>query len=309
MKAFQTVLVALPLAAAAVPACAKPLNALGITVPSFSNPYFTSLLAGAKAKALAINPGVKVLSESPEYDLSKQAAIFDTFRSAHVDAIVIAATDAKADTPLVKQAEAAGIVVIGADSPVPGVDAGVLTDNEQLGREVCGAMVKRLGGKGDVVILNGQSVAPIIARVKGCHEALAGVPGIKVLSDDQNGGSSRSGGLDVMQGLLTRFPHIDAVFAINDQEAIGASLAAKQQHRTDPVFYGADGAPDAVEAIKDSSSAFVATGAQDPYAIGARAVAIAADLLNGKKPAQTIEMLQPTLVTRETVGSYKGWAK
>ena len=308
MKAIQAAGVTVMLATA-MPASAKPLDAIGITVPSFSNPYFTSLAAGAKAKAIAINPDIKVLAESPEYDLSKQSAIFDTFLSAHVDAIVIAATDAKADTPLVKRAEAAGIVVVGADSPVPGVDAGVLTDNEQLGREVCGDMAKHVGGKGDVVILNGQSVAPIIARVKGCKEALAQSPGIKILSDNQNGGSSRSGGLDVMQGLLTRFPHIDAVFAINDQEAIGASLAARQQHRTDPVFYGADGAPDAVDAIKDKSSAFVATGAQDPYAIGARAVAIAADMLNGKKPAQTIELLQPVLVTRQTVDSYKGWAK
>ena len=308
MNAFRSASLAL-LLFAATPAWAKSLNTVGITVPSFSNPYFISLAAGAKAQAAAINPKVKLLSESPEYDLSKQAAIFDTFISAHVDAIIIAATDAKADAPLVRRAEAAGIVVVGADSPVPGVDAGVLTDNEQLGREVCSDMVKRLGGKGSIIILNGQSVAPIIARVKGCKEALAQSPSVSILSDNQNGGSSRSGGLDVMQGLLTRFPHIDAVFAINDQEAIGASLAARQLHRDDPVFYGADGAPDAIDAIKDHSSHFVATGAQDPYGIGERAVAVANELLNGKPPEQKIEQLQPVLVTRQTVDSYKGWAK
>ena len=55
---------------------------------------------------------------------------------------------------------------------------------------------------------------------------------IKILSDDQNGQGSRDGGLNVMQGLLTRFDKIDAVFAINDPTGIGASLAAKQLNRS-----------------------------------------------------------------------------
>ena len=294
---------------ATAPAQAKELQSLGITVPSLSNPYFTSVAAGAQAEARHINPKVKILSESPEYDLNKQSAIFDTFIAAHVDAIIIAATDAAADAPLVKRAQASGIVVVGADSPVPGVDAAVQTDNVQLGIDVCNDMVKHIGGKGEVVILNGPSVAPILARVKGCKEALAKYPAVKLLSDNQNGKSSRSGGLDVMQSLLTRYQHIDAVFTVNDQEAIGASLAARQLHRTDPLIFGVDGAPDAVAAIKDPATRILATGAQDPYAIAQRAVELAYGIMNGKPPAVRIEQLKPILVTRDNVDSYKGWTK
>lgn len=290
-------------------AYAGELNSLGVTVPSFGNPYFTALVAGARDKAREINPNVKVSGQTPEYDLSKQATLFDQFMSAKVDAIVIAATDAVADGPIVKRAKSAGVVVVAADSSAPGVNAAVETDNVQLGIDTCAYMIDKIGGKGDVVILNGPAVAPILARVKGCKEALAKHPEVHVLSDNQNGKSSREGGLNIMQSLLTRFPHIDGVFAINDQEAIGASLAARQLNRADPVFFGVDGSPDAVAAIKDPATRVLATGAQDPYALGQRAVEIANDILHGKAPAAEVEQLKPVLVTRDNVSTYKGWAR
>jgi ribose transport system substrate-binding protein len=297
------------LAFAGGPVQAKDLTSIGITVPSFANPYFASVVAGAEAQARAINPHVKIESESPEYDLNKQASIFDSFIGNGVNVIIIAATDAVADSPLVKRAEAAGIVVVAADSPVPGVQAAVQTDNVQLGIDVCDDLANKIGGKGDIVILNGPSVAPILARVQGCKQALAAHPDIKIVSDNQNGRATRAGGLDVMESLLTRFGHIDAVFAINDQEAIGASLAAHQLNRTDPVFFGVDGSPDIVTEIKDPSTRILATGAQDPYAIAQRAVVLANEILNGRPPAKTLIKLKPVLVTQTNADSYKGWTK
>ena len=290
-------------------AYAGELNRVGITVPAFSNPYFTALNTGAQDKAREISPKVVISSQSPDYNLGKQAQIFDIFISNKVDAIIIAATDAVADGPQVQRAKAAGIVVVAADSSAPNVDAAIQTDNVQLGIDVCNYMAEKLGKKGDVVILNGPQVAPIIARVKGCKQALAAYPAIHVLSDNQNGKSSRDGGLSVMESLFQRFSHIDAVFAINDNEAIGASLAAHQLHRTDPSFFGVDGSPDAVAAIKDPATRVMATGAQDPYAIGQRAVEVANDLLHGKPPASKVEELKPVLVTQDNVDQYKGWSK
>ena len=294
---------------ASIPAYAGQLDSVGVTVPSFGNPYFAAVVAGVKAKARAINPAVKISSQSPEYDLNKQASIFDTFIASKVNVIVIAATDAAADGPLVKKAKAAGIVVVAADSSAPGVDATIETDNVQLGIDTCTYMARNIRKKGDVVIINGPSVAPIIARVTGCKDALSRYPDVKVLSDNQNGKSSRDGGLDVMQGLLTRFPHIDAVFAVNDQEAIGASLAAHQLRRMDPSFFGVDGSPDAVAAIKDPATRIMATGAQDPYELAQRAVEVADGVLHGKAPSAKIEQLKPVLVTRDNVGTYKGWTR
>ena len=66
----------------------------------------------------------------------------------------------------------------------------------------------------------------MIDRVNGCKKVLGGIPDIKVLSSDQDGKGSRDGGLNVMQGYLTRFPDIKGVFTINDPQAIGSDLAA-----------------------------------------------------------------------------------
>ena len=82
---------------------------------------------------------------------------------------------------------------------------------------------------------------------------LAKKPDIKILSDDQDGKGSREGGLNVMQGHLTRFPTIDAVFTINDPQAIGTDLAAKQLGRSELIITSVDGAPDIEKALKPAT--------------------------------------------------------
>ena len=54
-----------------------------------------------------------------------------------------------------------------------------------------------------------------------------------------------------MQGLLTRFSDLDAVFGANDPMALGAQLAAKQLKRTNIIITGVDGAPDTEKALAD----------------------------------------------------------
>jgi ribose transport system substrate-binding protein len=77
-----------------------------------------------------------------------------------------------------------------------------------------------------------------------------------------------------MTDLLTAFPKIDAVFAINDQTAIGCDLAAKQAQRKVFFIVGVDGAPDVVPSLKDKDSLIVASAAQDRYAMAGKAVEI-----------------------------------
>jgi ribose transport system substrate-binding protein len=158
-----------------------------------------------------------------------------------------------------------------------------------------------------VVIENGPQVSAVIDRVNGCKAEIAKNPGIKLLSYDQDGKGSRDGGMAVMQGFLTRFPKLDGVFAINDPQAIGSDLAAKQFNRSGIVITSVDGAPDAEVALK-SPTALQATASQDPYAMAKEAVTIGYGLMNGKKPADVMTLLKPTLVTRDTVSTYKGWS-
>ena len=91
-----------------------------------------------------------------------------------------------------------------------------------------------------------------------------------------------------MQGYLTRFPKIDAVFAINDPQAVGSDLAAKQLHRKDIVITSVDGAPDIETALR-SDTLVQASASQDPWAMAQTAVSIGYGIMNGKKPANPID--------------------
>jgi ribose transport system substrate-binding protein len=112
-----------------------------------------------------------------------------------------------------------------------------------------------------------------------------------------------------MTDLLTAFPKIDAVFAINDPTAIGCDLAAKQGQRKDFFIVGVDGAPDVVPFLKDKDSLIAASAAQDPYTMAGKAVDIGYGIINGKKPEQELNLIPVDLITKDNVDQYKGWTK
>lgn len=308
MRILSKFLLGTALAASiAMPAAAKDLNKIGISVGLLGNPFFVATIKGIEDAAKKINPNVQVTSVSADYDLNKQVSQIDSFIAAGVDIIMLNAVDAKAIAPAVKKAEAAGVVVAAFDVSAPGADVTVMTNNVKAGEEACNYIVEKIGGKGDVVIINGPASSSIIDRVKGCKDTLAKHSGIKILSDDQNGQGSREGGLAVMQGLLTRFPKIDAVFAINDPTAIGAELAAKQLNRTEFIITAVDGAPDIEKALSGGKSMIKASASQDPYVMAGQALQLGVEVLNGKKPAESTVLLDPKLITSENLKDYKGW--
>jgi ribose transport system substrate-binding protein len=291
------------LALATGTASAKDLKSIGVTLGSLGNPFFVAMTKGITDKA---GPNVKVTTASAEYDLNKQGTQMDNFIASGVDLILLNAADPRAIAPAVKRAQAAGIPVVAVDVAAAGADATVMTDNIKAGEISCAYLADKIDHKGNVVIENGPQVSSVIDRVKGCEQVFAKDPGIKILDKSQDGKGSRDGGLAVMQGYLTRFPDLKGVFCINDPQAVGSDLAAKQLGRTGIVITSVDGAPDIVNALK-SNTLIQASASQDPYAMGQKAVEIGGEILNGKKPANPIILLEPQLITRDNVDQYKGW--
>ena len=272
------------------------------------NPFFIALAKGAEFEAKKTNPNVKVTAVGFDYDLGKQNTQIDNFIAAGIDMILLNTGDPKAIEPAIKRAQAAGIIVVAVDTAAKGANATVETNNTQAGTIACQYLIEKMGGKGDMLIVNGPQVSSVIERVNGCKEVIAKNPGVKLLSFDQDAKGSRDGGLQVTQSLLTRFTKVDGLFAINDPTAIGAELAAKQMQRTSFPITAVDGAPDAETALKDpNSTQFVATASQDPFMMARLAVQEGVDLLNGKKPEKDPLLMDSKLITRENVGDYKGW--
>jgi ribose transport system substrate-binding protein len=308
MKTIGKLLGGAALAALAIaPASAKELNKVGISVGLLGNPFFVATIKGIEDAAKKINPKVQVTSVSADYDLNKQVSQVDSFIAAGVDVIMLNAVDAKAIAPAVKKAQAAGVVVAAFDVSAPGADVTVMTNNVKAGEEACQYLVDHTGGKGNYVILNGPASSSILERVKGCKDVLKQHPDIKILSDDQNAEGSRDGGLKVFQSLLTRFDKVDAVFAINDPTAIGAQLAAKQLNRSEFTITSVDGAPDIEKELGSGTSLIKASASQDPYVMAGQSLQMAAEVLAGKKPAESVVLLDPKLITADNLKSYKGW--
>ena len=290
---------------------ARPLKSIGIAVGDLANPYFVAMERGAKDTANRISGSdVEVTIVSSRYDLNTQVGQIENSVANKVDLILVNAVDPKGIAPALKKARDAGVVVVAVDVGAQGADATVMTDNLMAGAASCDYLAKNLGGKGNVVIINGPPVTAVFDRVNSCKQVLAGYKDIHVLSDNQNAGGSRDGGLTVMANLLTAQSRIDGVFAINDPTAIGAELAIKQAHREDvKLITSVDGAPDAQVALKNRAGIFAETSAQDPYKMAVTAVTVGYEILNGKRPPSATVLLPTRAITKDNVSSYGGWMK
>lgn len=285
------------------------LDSVGVTVGDLSNPFFVVMAQGAEQAAKKIGgDDVRVTVVSSGYDLNQQFNQLENFVAADTDIIVLNASDSKGIRPAVDQARAAGSVVVAVDTGVEAdVDVTVTTNNLQAGEVSCKYIADRLQGKGNVVIVNGPPVTSVIERVDGCLNVLSKYPKLKILSKDQNAEGSRDGGLRVMSDLLTTFPDIDAVFAINDPSGVGADLAANQAKRDDFFIVGVDGAPEAIEAIASEDSIYAATATQDPRGMAETAVQVGNKVRQGQKLESKDILIPVKLITKENVDTAEGW--
>ncbi|WP_375506677.1 ABC transporter substrate-binding protein [uncultured Nostoc sp.] len=287
----------------------RKLRAVGFTVGDLSNPFFVVMGQAVEAEAKRIGgKDVTVIVASSAYDLNQQANQIENFTAANTDIIVLNAADKSGIRPIVERAKQAGRIVIAVDTGAEGgVDATITTNNVQAGEVSCKYIADRLKGKGNVVIVNGPPVDSVIQRVSGCENVLSKYPDIKILSKNQNAEGSRDGGLRVMSDLLTTFPKIDAVFAINDPSGLGAELAANQAQRKEFFIVGVDGAPEAITAIATKNSLYAATATQNPRGMAQKAVQVGNDILNGKKPNNPTILIPVNLITKNNISTEKGW--
>lgn len=284
------------------------ITKIGFTCHTLNNPFFVSMVNGIKAGAEAVGQKVVVTALSADNDLAKQAQQMDDMIAAGNEVILIDAIDHTGIVPAIRRAKEKGIVVVAVNNSADNADATIETDQVQAGFVAGEYVVNRLNGKGNVIIITDDPVSAVVGRVSGFKKALEGNAGITILSDNQNAKGLRDLGYNVMNDLLTAFPNIDAVFCINDPEALGAELAIRQAKRSAEMFcVGIDGSPEAVSGLKDPNSIFAATSAQDPYKMGFDGVKIAWDIMNGNPPKETYILMPTTLITRDNVGTYEGW--
>jgi putative xylitol transport system substrate-binding protein len=210
--------------------------------------------------ALKAHPAVKsglasITVFDGNYDAATQNNQFDTMITEKYDAIIFVPIDAQAGAEAVRKAKAAGIPVVGSNTRVVGNDltSYIGSDDVKSGQMEAEAVIKGIGGKGNVVIIEGPiGQSAQIERRKGNLLALANAPNVKVL-EMKTANWSRAEALSLMENWLTAHPkQIDGVIGQNDEMALGAIEALKAagiEPKSMPTA-GIDGVTDALLAVK-----------------------------------------------------------
>ncbi len=250
---------------------------IGLIVSTLNNPFFVTLKDGAEAAATASGSELIVLDS--QNDPAKELANMEDLITREVDVILINPTDSDAVGNAVKMANDAGIPVITLDRGAAAgeVVAHIASDNVAGGEMAGQFIVEALGGSGKVVELEGiAGTSAARDRGAGFNAAIEGTD-IEVVAR-QVADFDRTMGLTVMENILQAQAEIDAVFAHNDEMALGAQKAVEASGR-DIMIVGFDATDDAVMAVEEGAMA--ATVAQQPAEIGKLGVETALDVIAG----------------------------
>jgi ribose transport system substrate-binding protein len=291
-----------PLASASKP---ERIDQIGLMVQDMSNPFFSAMDKGAQQAAKRI--GATLNTQDAQLDLAAQHNQIDAFIQQGVDLIVISAVDEDGIAPAIQNAKEAGIIVVAVDTPAKGADAVVMTDAVQAGEKSCRYLFEQMGGKGNVLIVDGTPIQTIRDRIEGCNNVLQDYPNIKVVGH-QASENDRASGLAVTTDMLTATPDVQGIFGMNDPSALGAVLAVEQANMSDQVMVtGVDGSPEGVAELERPGSPFIGTATQDPAEMVRRAVQVAQGIVAGNPPKKRTILIPSQLVTRNNVDQYPGW--
>ncbi len=295
------------LAAALLASCGHSGKTIDIALvtKALDSEWWQRVKTGAEQAAHA-EPGVRlaVLAPEREVNIDQQVSILEDQITKHVAALAVAPAGVAEILPVLEKAKAAGIPVIIMDTDInwPSKLSYVGADNKHAGRLAGEYIVKLLGGKGEVAVIRGiLGIATHEDRLAGFREAIAGAPGIDCVAV-QPANSERALGMSVMENLLTTHPGLRAIFATNDQMALGAVEAIAARNLTGKVaVVGVDATGEALRAI--DAGRLAADVAMHPEALGNKAVAAAIQAAKGEQVAKTIDTGE-TLVTKENVKEF-----
>jgi ribose transport system substrate-binding protein len=258
----------------------KPANKkIGMVLSTQNNPFFVSMKAGAEKKAKELGYDLVVVDSGN--DAAKERSNVEDLVQKGVGALIINPTDSAAVVNSIKVANDAKIPVITVDRAANGgnVVTHIASDNVKGGEMAAQFILDKLGGKANIVELQGiPGASATLDRGKGFHNIVDGKAGVKVVAS-QAADFDRTKGLNVMENIIQSTPTFDAVFAHNDEMALGAVKALKTANKK-VIIVGFDGNDDAKAAVKSGDMA--ATIAQQPDLMGSMAVDNAVKVIKGE---------------------------
>jgi len=269
---------------------------IGLSISTLNNPFFVDLKDGAQAAAKEL--GIELVVMDAQNDASKQMANIENLVQQKVSVLIVNPVDSKAVVSAIEAANKANIPVITVDRGADGgkIVSAIASDNVAGGKMAAQLLIDKLGGKGKIIELEGiPGSSAANDRGKGFDDGIKAATGI-ALAAKQPADFDRAKGMKVMENILQANPEIQAVFAQNDEMALGAVEAIKAAKRQNVLVVGFDATADAIKAV--DSGDMLATVAQKPKDMGKVSIETAQKIMSGETVPESIPVALELIVKK-----------
>ncbi len=281
---------------------------IGVSIPAADHGWTAGVKYWAE-EAKKENPDVDWIIQDAK-EPGEQISGLENMQTQGVDALVILATESAPLTPIAEKLHDAGILIVNVDRGFtkPVADVFVEGDNKAFGRKSAEFMVQKLGGKGKIAILEGIPCTVNTDRVNSAMDVFKANPGIQVVARD-SGMWNREKAEKVTQNMLVANPKIDAIWASDDDMALGVESALKGAGRDKNIWIlGGAGMKDIVKRVMDKDPLFPANITYPPSMI-AFGMQTAAGMLragkdNSKKYIPRHVMIDVSLITPDNAKDF-----
>jgi ABC-type sugar transport system substrate-binding protein len=290
---------------------------IAVSMPGFKFPFFRLMETGAKAEAAKLN-GVEILSMDGGDDDATQLSLCENGIASGIDGMVIAPRTTEGLSDCFKGLKAKNIPVMTVDRRAANPDDAlghVGADNVKGGEAAATFIATRLKRTGNIIELQGTpGASPAIDRSKGFNTVIAKNKNMKVVAQ-QTANFDSAKALQVTEDILTKLgstkdkPGFDALFAANDDMALGAIEAIKARG-IDPkkvVVVGFDTIESALQSIEKGE--LTATIDQFPNKQAGQAVANVVDFIRNKKAPVKSALFTPIVITLRNIKTASTRAK
>ncbi|MFD1009024.1 ribose ABC transporter substrate-binding protein RbsB [Oceanisphaera ostreae] len=280
-----TTLLSVALLGATMSSGAYAKDTLALVISTLNNPFFVTMKEGAEKKAAELGYNLIVLDS--QNDPAKELSNVEDLSVRGAKVLLINPTDSDAVTNAIRLANRAKLPVITLDRAASRGDvvSHIASDNVAGGLMAGDFIAQQVGENAKVIQLEGiAGTSAARERGEGFKQSIA-KHGFELLAS-QPADFDRTKGLNVMENLLAGNAGVQAVFAQNDEMALGALRALQAANKKDVLIVGFDGTQDGIKAVQGGRLS--ATIAQQPDAIGAIAVETADKILKGETVEQHI---------------------
>lgn len=283
---------------------------MGVSIPAATHGWAGGVVYWANRTQGELEkqyPGMKVIVKTAGSAAEQANQVQDLQTASKIDTLVILPFESAPLTKPVAQVKSKGVFVTVVDrglTDTTAQDAYVAGDNPGFGKVSGEYLGKALGGKGNVVILRGIPTVIDNQRVDAFNAALAAsYPDVKVL-DAKHGNWNRDDAFKVMQDYLTRFKQIDAVWASDDDMAVGVQKAIAQAKRTDiKLVLGGAGSKEYIKKVMDGDKTVTADVTYSPSMI-ADAMKLTAEARAKGTPMPATTIIPSVLITKDNAAKY-----